>query len=246
MPRFLVHPEDIRGQTFALTGSEARHAALVLRKKTGDTIDLFDGQDRSYTGQIKSVSTDRVEGVILEKQQDSRPSGCDLTLYQALIKGPKWDWLVEKASEIGVTRLVPLLTTRTIVKPSHEAPLERWKRIALAAAKQCGRPDVMKISEPQPLAEAISDLPENGLALIPWEKETGRTIREAIHSSDAITGTPSFALFIGPEGGWDPAEIDLARRRGIIPVRLGPTLLRSETAGLVAATLVLAERGVYS
>ena len=191
MPRFLVHPEDVRGQSFALTGSEARHAALVLRKKTGDTIDLFDGKDLSFTGRIQNVSPERVEGVILEKLKDAKASTCDLTLYQALIKGPKWDWLVEKASEIGVTRLVPLLTARTIVKPSHEASLERWKRIALAAAKQCGRPNVMAISKPKPLAEAISGLPENGLALIPWEKETEQTIRQAILSSDAITGTPS-------------------------------------------------------
>jgi 16S rRNA (uracil1498-N3)-methyltransferase len=246
MPRFLVHPEDIRGQTFTLTGSEARHAALVLRKNPGDTIELFDGKDLSYTGRIQTVSPERIEGMILERQKGVRTSACDLTLYQALIKGPKWDWLVEKACEIGVTRLVPLMTARTIVKPSHEAPLERWKRIALAAAKQCGRPDVMKISEPKPLPEAIGGLPENGLALIPWEKETERSIRQAMLSSDEITGTPSIALFIGPEGGWEAGEIDLARRRGVIPVRLGPTLLRSETAGLVAATLVLSERGDYS
>jgi len=245
MPRFLVHPEDVHGQTFALTGSEARHAALVLRKKNGDTIDLFDGKDLSYTGRIQSVTPERVEGVILEKQSESRPSSCELVLYQALIKGPKWDWLIEKASEIGVRKLVPLVTARTIVRPSHEASLDRWKRIALAAAKQCGRADVMEISGPRPLSEAMSGLPQNGLALMPWEKEVQKTIRQAILSSDDVTGTPSIALFIGPEGGWASEEVDLARRRGIIPVRLGPTLLRSETAGLVAATLVLAERGVY-
>ena len=97
MPRFLVHPEDLRGQTFALTGSEARHAALVLRKKIGDTLDLFDGKDLSYKGRIESISSERVEGVILEIQAKARSSACELILYQALIKGPRWDWLVEKA-----------------------------------------------------------------------------------------------------------------------------------------------------
>src|SRR5471032_1858781 len=100
MPRFLVQPEDIRGQAFALTGSEARHAAVVLRKKAGDAIDLFDGKDLSYTGRIRSASPERVEGVILSTQLGTRRSGCNLTLYQALIKGPKWDWLLEKACEI--------------------------------------------------------------------------------------------------------------------------------------------------
>jgi 16S rRNA (uracil1498-N3)-methyltransferase len=236
MPRFLVKSEDVRGQSFTITGTEARHAALVLRKQVGDTIELFDGKNLSYTGRIQSVSPDSVSGMILEKEANASPSKTYLSLYQALIKGPKWDWLVEKASEIGVTRLVPMVTTRTIVKPSREAPLERWKRIALAAAKQCGRADVMEISAPTPFATAIADLPENGLALIPWEKEAEMSIRGAMKSSPQ-----SIALFIGPEGGWDQTEIDLARRKAVIPVRLGPTLLRSETAGLVATTLVLAQ-----
>ena len=105
---------------------------------------------------------------------------------------------------------------------------------------------MMDISEPEPLAEAIAGLPQNALVLIPWEKETGKTIREAIASSGGVAGTPTIALFIGPEGGWAVEEVDSARRRGIIPVRLGATLLRSETAGLVAANLVLNELGAYS
>jgi 16S rRNA (uracil1498-N3)-methyltransferase len=239
--RFFIPPEQIDNDTFILTGSEARHAALVLRKKIGDTIDLFDGKDLSYTGRIRSVSADRVEGMILEKQAAVRTSGGELILYQALIKGPKWDWLVEKACEIGVHRLVPLMTARTIVKPSHEAAFERWKRIALAAAKQCGRSDVMEIAEPEPFSKAIASLPKDGLALIPWEKEATKTIRQAL-----LSPSQAIALFIGPEGGWDPQEVDLAVRHGVVAVTLGPTLLRAETAGLVAAALALAECGARS
>jgi len=241
MSRFFIPPEQIHNDIFVLAGSEARHAALVLRKKIGDTIELFDGKDLSYRGRIDSISSERVEGVILERQAQGRPCACELILYQALIKGPKWDWLVEKGCEIGVVKLVPLMTTRTIVKPSREAALERWKRIALAAAKQCGRPAVMEISEPKPFPEAIASLPKGCVALIPWEKEAEKTVRQALSSSPAAV-----ALFIGPEGGWDTQEVDLAVRHGVVPVTLGPTLLRSETAGLVAATLVLAERGGYS
>jgi len=238
MPRFLVHPEDVRGQTFALTGSEARHAALVLRKKAGDTVELFDGKDLSFTGRIHSISPERVEGVILEKQSEARPSAFELTLYQALIKGPKWDWLVEKASEIGVSRLVPLVTARTVVKPVREAALERWKRIALAAAKQCGRPDVMKVTAAVHFDEALNAVSPDGLTLIPWEKESAKSVREACRGWEGA----SARIFIGPEGGWESNEVDRAVRHGAIAVTLGPILLRSETAGLVAATLVLAER----
>src|ERR1017187_5078483 len=107
MSRFFVPPEAVRGNTFSLTGSEARHAALVLRKRVGDTIDLFAGKDLSYQGRIASISPERIDGTILSQAQAGHPSAVSLTLYQALIKGPKWDWLVEKAAEIGVSKLVP-------------------------------------------------------------------------------------------------------------------------------------------
>jgi len=242
MSRFLVHPEDLRGETFALTGSEARHAALVLRKKIGDIIALFDGKNLSFEGRIDSLTPERIEGTILSQQTAPPSSRAHLTLCQALIKGPRWDWLVEKACEIGVAGLVPLLTARTVVKPSSDAALDRWRRIALAASKQCGRGDVMEIMEPKPFPEVIQSLPQDGLALIPWEKENKKTIHEACQGQ---LNRPVHIL-IGPEGGWEPGEVDSATRHGAIPVQLGPTLLRSETAGVVAATLVLREFGTYS
>ena len=236
----MLPPDQIHDKSFTLLKSEARHAALVLRKKPGDIIDFFDEKDLSYQGRITSVGPDRVEGVIISQEKAALGLGIQLVLCQALIKGPKWDWLVEKASEIGVSTLVPLITARTVVKPSRETPHERWKRIALAASKQCGRSDVMKVEAPISFTEAISNLPEKSLALIPWEKESTKTIRQAVSTSTAVY------IFIGPEGGWETSEVDLAIRHHAIPVRLGPTLLRSETAGLVAATLVLSKCGVYS
>jgi len=242
MPRFFVPPEQLYNQKFTLLGSEARHAALVLRKKVGDVIDLFDGKDFSYQGRIESVSADRVAGVILKEISQPPTLRAELVLCQALIKGPKWDWLVEKACEVGVTRLVPLVTARTVVKPSKPEVRDRWKRIALAASKQCGRSDVMEVTVPKLLADALKDLPKDELVLIPWEKENKMTIRQACLNHPPF----SVHVFIGPEGGWESQEVDLAIRHEAIPVRLGPTLLRSETAGLVAATLVLSELGVYS
>jgi 16S rRNA (uracil1498-N3)-methyltransferase len=272
MPRFFVAPDNIHGGKFILTGSEARHAALVLRKKMGDVLDLFDGKDRSYQGQIESLSPERIEGAILTQRQAIPASKVDLILCQALIKGPKWDWLVEKACEVGVTKLQPLVTARTVIKPSRSEARERWKRIALAASKQCGRPNVMEVDAPQSFSEALNNLPKSGLSLIPWEKENETTIKQACHSlfpspsplpkgrgPTAVgllpmgeggrrtdEGAMLASVFIGPEGGWETQEVDAAVRHGAIPVRLGPTLLRSETAGLVAATLVLSELGVYS
>ncbi len=234
--RFFVPPEQIQNSRFTVLGSEARHAALVLRKKQGDVIDLFDGKELSFRGRIESVSPERVEGIILE--ETSKPSSpCAVTLYQALIKGPRWDWLVEKACEVGASRLVPLMTARTIVKPSRSAGLERWRRIALAASKQSGRAQVMNVSEPVEFSAAIQQISADELAFIPWEKEPHVTIRQNFKKTSGVS------LFVGPEGGWEESEVDFARRRGIIPVTIGPTLLRSETAGLVSLAQVLSETG---
>lgn len=238
--RFFVPPEQIHPPKFTLLGSEARHAALVLRKKVGEEIEIFDGKDMSYRGCIDFISPERLEGHIVHalgtRDEDSAP----VSLYQALIKGPRWDWLVEKACEVGAARLIPITTARTIVKPTHKAGVERWERIALAASKQSGRLRPMQISAPMTYSEALATLPNAGLALIPWEKEMKTTIREALKSAQPVS------LFIGPEGGWEAAEIEFARRRGVIPVTIGKTLLRSETAGLVALAQVLSEKGVSS
>lgn len=242
MPRFFIPPEQIQRNLFTLTGSEAWHAARVLRMKVGDSIDLFDGKDLSYQGRIESVTTERIEGVIENRQAGPEGPKLELVLGQALIKGHKWDWLLEKACEIGVAKIIPLVTARTVVKPAQSEARERWKRIVLAASKQCGRGEVMDIDAVSTVEDAFRQQSPETLSLIPWEKETTRTIRQACQG---FSGSRA-VLFIGPEGGWDTLEIDRAARYGIVPVRLGPTLLRSETAGLVAAALVLSEFGWYS
>ena len=284
MSRFYIPPSAIRGKSFVLSGSEARHALHVLRKKVGDEIDLFDGKDASYKGRIDSVASREIRGTILENLPPKSLS-IQVTLFQALAKGPKWEWLLEKACEIGVTRIVPVLTQRTLIKldaSQAREKLKRWNRIALAASKQCGRADLLTVEAPLALSKAFQSLDKNDLSLIPWEKESNRSIHEACQISpspqpstekgegDSIEapsplrgrgsdtqqslascvaskgeGAAVVNVFIGPEGGWDPAEIELAVRSHVVPVRLGPTLLRTETAGLVAATLVLREFGVY-
>lgn len=234
--RFYIPPEHLRPPLFTLTGTEARHASLVLRKQVGDVIELFDGKDLSFKGKIEFISDDRVTGVLIETNSPESAM-VPLTLAQGLIKGNRWDWLVEKACEVGATRLVPLITARTIVKPTHSAGLDRWRRIALAAAKQSGRSRVMEIAAPLLFTEFVQSIVPNDQAFIPWEKETTRRLKGKIDVTRPVT------LFIGPEGGWEGSEVELAERRGAVPISIGSQLLRSETAGLVALAQVLAERG---
>jgi 16S rRNA (uracil1498-N3)-methyltransferase len=242
VPRFFVPPEQIQNGRFYITGAEARHAHTVLRKNPGDTIDLFDGKDNAYSGRIETITEEHVNGVLVANLEIPRV-GVEIILAQGLLKGPKWDWLIEKASEIGVKKLLPLLTSRTVVQTDPEGAamkISRWNRIALAAAKQCGRPDVMEVAEPVAFADYVR-LKSDAFYLIPWEKESSRRIADVPRPPK----TTKVVCFIGPEGGWEESEVAMAERMGATPVRLGPTLLRAETAGIVAATLILREFEVY-
>lgn len=240
MARFLVRPEDIRGKQIVIRGTEARHALYVLRFKVGDEIDCFDGKDASFRARIVSRrSDDDLDAEILEVRAAEQQTQGHVTLCQGLLKGPKWDWFLEKACELGVHRVIPLVSERTIVKSTERDPhkIERWQKIVLAASKQCGRNELMRVDAPRSFNEVLEERPSSAEAFIPWEKEDATPLRNI--SSKEVW------IFIGPEGGWDEKEVALAQRRGIKPVRLGPTLLRSETAGLVAATLALREFGLY-
>ncbi len=241
--RFFLPPYALHGKSFVLSGSEAHHALHVLRKRVGDEIDLFDGKDASFKGRIDRVDAQEIRGTILENLP-STASPVQITLYQALTRSTKWEWLLEKACEIGVTRLVPVFTRRSLIKldaTQAKEKVKRWNRIALAASKQSGRTDLMVVEQPDSLLSVFASLDKNDLSLIPWEKESERSIHEACKSYKGA----AVNIFIGPEGGWDAQEIEQALQQGLTPVRLGPTLLRTETAGLVAVILVLREFGVY-
>ena len=248
MPRFLVPPQHIQGDRFRMSGSEAHHAIDVLRKKVGDPIDIFDGENASYVGRIESIEGGEVRGILLE-EISARDLPVAIILYQALMKGPRWDWFLEKATEIGVRSVVPLLSARVIARPKESvwpAKMTRWRRIAVAASKQCGRARAMEVMPPASLDQALRHLPPNPAALIPWEKESDRSIDAALKDiRQKNAAMDSVHIFVGPEGGWETQEVRQAQDAHCIPVRLGPTLLRSETAGLTAATLALASLGVY-
>jgi len=244
MPRFFISPDQITNQRFHLAGSEAHHALHVLRKKVGDTIDLFDGKDRSYRGRIDSIQGDEIFGKLVETAPKTKSMPFELRLCPALIKAAKWDWLIEKACEIGVTRLTPLAAARSVVKIGRaevQDKLERWQRIVLSASKQCGRSQVMIVEAPVEVPGILRQRHPQTLTLMPSEKESSLTVRQAC---EGYQGS-EVEILVGPEGGWEPLELEQAARSGARSVRLGPTLLRSETAGLVACTLALAALGVY-
>jgi len=189
----------------------------VLRGKTKDTVEVVDGTGRLVLAELRGGK----EAIVL--CQLPAPDEVEISLYQAVPKGGRMDLLVEKATEAGATTIVPLLTERGVVNP-REGKLERWRRVAEAAARQSLRLSVPEVAEPVRLEDAVSRAAQTGVLL-----HNARDLQPV----EAIVGS-SANLFVGPEGGWSEDELRLAEEAGLDLASLGPYRLRSETAGIVA------------
>lgn len=238
MPHFFVSPKDIQNDRFRILGPDAKHIAAVLRKKAGDVLSFFDGADHSFTGQLETVSAKEITGKILE----TRPapvSRARLKLIQGLPKAGKMDWIIEKGTELGFAEFYPVMTQRSESDLKKvQAKADRWSRVARAASEQCGRGDIPVVHEPMSWADLWKKLPEKVLGFIPWESEEKTGLRESVDKK-----VRDIYLLIGPEGGFTSQEVSQAQSRGFHPITLGPRILRTETAGLVAGSLILYEWG---
>jgi 16S rRNA (uracil1498-N3)-methyltransferase len=242
MPHFFVPPENIRDTRFTLPAEESRHLATVLRKKRGEEILIFDGAGRNWRARVESVSPERVDGVILAEEPFVTVPWT-LRLFQGLPKGDKFDWILEKLTELGAAEIIPLHTERSVPRLSAEklpARVRRWEKIVLSAAKQSGQSRVPKVRAPVDFAEALQLLPPGSLTLLPWEGEENVTLKQALRGNNP---SAVINIFIGPEGGFSPAEVRLAQGRGAVPVTFGRLIMRTETAALFAASALLYELG---
>lgn len=237
MARFFVPRRSITHQRATIEGSELDHLRKVLRLGPGDPITVFDDGGWEHEAVIRSVSAQAAEIEVLRSFQAERESPLLLTLAVGLTKGEKMDFVVEKATELGVHAIVPFVSTYTVPKLDQrkvEKRGERWQRIGLAAAKQCGRtriPEILPLSDFEDLVRQTS----GSLNLLFWEKEAGQTLKQ-IHATDP--DARSILLVIGAEGGFSDQEAGLAQRHGFKPIRLGRRILRAETAAVAATSLV--------
>lgn len=243
MRRFFLPASNIRGDEAKLTGQDARHVKDVLRLGPGDELYLLDGTGKEYRAIIVTILPGEVSCKILEEcRRDTEPRTL-ITLVQGLPKGDKMDFVVQKATELGASRIIPTVTERSIPRPDPERAtgrVERWRRIAKESAEQSGRAVIPEVSGILPFDAAFSLLPCGTLLILPWEVETSRGLAEALSGADEAR---EVAVFIGPEGGFSRDEVELARKHGAVTVTLGPRILRTETAGLVVLTIILYERG---
>jgi 16S rRNA (uracil1498-N3)-methyltransferase len=226
MARF--HLPASEWQSASLTGDEARHLSQVLRIKPGETITVFDGMGQRAKAEVLTVSRDLVSLKLGEPESPPIPLP-EITLAQAIPKGKNMDLIVQKAVELGIARIQPLVTKNTIVQPG-EGKSDKWRRNALEACKQCGQDTFPKIADPLPFDRWIASLTESiDLKIIASLAPGALPLRETLHRHP---GTTAATLLVGPEGDFTAQEVDAAIAAGFHPVSLGSIILRVETATL--------------
>ncbi len=233
MHRCLVKTEELLADTFTLGRDEARHLQTVLRVKPGERVLLFDGQGRTRTAAITAVEKHGLSLTSETPPQTHPRPACALTLFACVSKGKRMDWTVEKAVELGVARVVPVISDRTIVRldsDDGETKADRWLRVAEEAARQCGATWLPEIATPVTFKAGLPLVAQTAPVFVAALTPAARPLREALAAHAAPP--PRAGWFVGPEGDFTPAELDALLATGAIPVSLGQLVLRAETACL--------------
>ncbi len=238
MARFHVRPEAVETDRVLFDAEETRHLARVLRLGPGDSVQVVDGRGTEFTVRLESIAARSAVGTILARSSAITESPLTITLAQGVPKGAKMEGIVRAVTELGVARVVPLVTERTIVRLEvgrWRERARRWQRVAKEAAKQCGRAVIPPVDLPRSLEEFAEAEWRADLLLCLWEGER-RGLSEIL---DATPGPVASALLVvGPEGGLARGEVEALQARGFTIAGLGPRILRTETAGPVSVSLL--------
>ena len=239
MPKFFFQKNDISRGQVQLFGEDEKHIKTVLRAREGEEITLCDGEGMDYQCRIASLERGGLLDILSQEVCETEPK-TKITLYQGLPKADKMELIIQKCVELGVDRIVAVSTERAIVKldKKEAKKLERWQKIAEAAAKQSGRGKIPEIGQQVlKFKEAVAEAKELDGAIIPYEREQETGIRQFVQNFKG----ESVGVFIGPEGGFADEEIALAQENGITPITLGKRILRTETAGMTTTAILLYE-----
>ncbi len=237
---FYVKPDNVHGNELIFSEDEAHHLSTVTRKKKGDTVWAVDGEGTAYEVEILYIEKNEVRAKILRTRRRIGEPVAEVTLAQGILKGEKFDWLVEKATEIGVRRIIPLISERSITVAGPQK-IARWKRIALSAMKQSGRSILPEISSAQPMKRILAMGSNCHYRLIAHQGPGSIPLKTSRENRSILN--PKSLLIVGPEGGFTKEEIEQAAEQGFTSVTLGPRRLRAETAGIVLTALLLSQLG---
>jgi 16S rRNA (uracil1498-N3)-methyltransferase len=231
MHRFFALPESFRDERVLLDAEETHHLRDVIRLTEGANVVVFDGCGGEFNCTVTEIKKNETELLILNKQEPSSPeSPLQLTLAVAMLKGEKFDLVVQKAVELGVQKLIPIRTKRTEVRSKDSAKrVTRWRKIALEASKQCGRAYLMTVTDPLDLEILLST--RNMANMFLFTERSGEKMPDSLEGSNVTA-------VIGPEGGWDDVELAASRSAGATLITLGGRILRAETAAISITTVL--------
>lgn len=242
MDRFFVEKNNINleNNTCIIEGEDVKHISKVLRCKIGEELEVCDKDNNEYICEITNIDKNIVNLDILEKVDIKRESNLKIRLYQGLPKGPKMEMILQKLTEVGVDEIVLVQTKRSVAKvddKKEDKKFDRWERIIYEAAKQSKRGKLPKLRGVLSFKEALEEMKNNDMNICPYENERTVSIKKAIKNSDI----KNIGIFVGPEGGFAEEEIEKIQEIGSKVVSLGPRILRTETASVVASSIVLYE-----
>lgn len=246
-PRIYFPGSPEPGESLELPADQLRYLRNVLRLSSGDTLILFDGRGFEYSAVITGLGGRRARVKITAKNRVPEAPGPKLTLAQALPKGAKLEWIIQKATELGASGILPFTSARAIPKiqaSKMEDRLSRWRKIAAEAAEQCGRFDVPEIHGIVTFEKLLERPATGSLKIIFWEAESERSLREVL--GDNAAGIQDVFVVVGPEGGFAPGEIDRARAAGFVTASLGRRVLRVETAALAVLAILQYSLGGFT
>lgn len=243
MNRFFIAASNIEGDQVRLSPEQAHQVCHVLRLGPGDAIVVLDDSGTEYNVTLTTVCLPETIGQVTSRRPARGEPRTQVALFQSLLSREKFEWVLQKGTEVGVARFVPILTERSIARAKmiEEKKLDRWRRIVTEAAEQSHRGRIPKIDHITTFSDAISSAALFDRCLIAAPNDTGSSLREALRGLGGESA--SVALMIGPEGGFTPEEVEAACGGGATPINLGPRVLRTETAAAVASALVLYELG---
>ena len=242
MDRFFTPKSNINLEqnTCVIEGEDVKHISRVLRCRENDKLEVCDMDNNEYICEIKEINKDNILLDIIEKVNIKRESNLKVKLYQGMPKGTKMELILQKLTEIGVDEIVLVQAKRSVTKidnKKEDKKIERWERIIYEAAKQSKRAKIPKLTGVLTFKEALADMQNNDLNICPYENERTISIKEAIKDSSANT----IGIFVGPEGGFEEEEVEKIQEIDGKVVSLGPRILRTETASVVASSIVLYE-----
>ena len=246
MPGFFVKDNQIVGDSIVIQGQDAKHIGSALRMKIGDSVSISSDSGKRYSCEITDISREEVKAKILFSDDGCEPL-TPVTILQGIPKGEKMELIIQKNVELGITRIIPVIMDRCVVKIQSPQDAEkkavRWNRIAEEAAKQCGRSKIPEVSLPQKLSDVLENLPEDALKITAYENENNTSLKDILREESQNENRREIYFLIGPEGGISESEENCLKKSGFVSVSLGPRILRTETAGFMLLSAVRYEYG---